>query len=201
MGRYRLLRSVLVLGLGCGLSVALFQTAVDAQGQAPGPAGAGPGNQTFSVTARLRGFQEVPTLSTRARGSFQAEVTRDAIQFQLTYQDLEGTATVAHIHFDQRHVATPGNIIAFLCGGAPPQSNKPPCPPAGTVTGTITAADVIGPAGQGIAPGEFREMVRAMRAGVTYANVHSTTFPNGEIRGQIRRVEVPPPPEEVEDDS
>jgi hypothetical protein len=44
---------------------------------------------------------------------------------------------------------------------------------------------VIGPAGQGIAAGEFAEIVRAIRAGRAYANVHSTKFPGGEIRGQI----------------
>jgi hypothetical protein len=45
---------------------------------------------------------------------------------------------------------------------------------------------VIGPADQGIDPGEFDELVRAMRAGVTYANVHTTRFGGGEIRGQIK---------------
>ena len=44
---------------------------------------------------------------------------------------------------------------------------------------------MIGPANQGIAAGEFDELVRAIRAGVTYANVHSEKFPGGEIRGQI----------------
>jgi hypothetical protein len=53
------------------------------------------------------------------------------------------------------------------------------------VTGTITPADVIGPANQGIGPGEFDEFVAAIRAGVTYANVHTGSFPAGEIRGQI----------------
>jgi hypothetical protein len=53
------------------------------------------------------------------------------------------------------------------------------------VSGTITSADVIGPAGQGIAPGEFDELVRALREGATYANVHTTLYPGGEIRGQI----------------
>jgi hypothetical protein len=73
-------------------------------------------------------------------------------------------------------------VSAFLCGGG----DKPPCPPqSGTIVGTIDPADVIGPANQGIAPGEFAELVTAMRAGVTYANVHSSKFPNGEIRGQI----------------
>jgi hypothetical protein len=121
----------------------------------------------------------------------------------LSYANLEATATVAHIHFGQRGVA--GGISAFLCGGTPPQSNKPACPPAGTVRGTVTAADVIGPdgsvGGQGIEPGQFLELVRAMRAGVTYANVHSTQWPAGEIRGQIRCVDVAPPPEETWDES
>ena len=44
----------------------------------------------------------------------------------------------------------------------------------------------MGPAAQGIAPGEFDELVDAIRAGVSYANVHSTTYPMGEIRAQLR---------------
>ncbi len=54
-----------------------------------------------------------------------------------------------------------------------------------TVTGTITPANVIGPAAQGIAAGQWDKIVAAMRAGVAYANVHTTNFPQGEIRGQI----------------
>ena len=48
------------------------------------------------------------------------------------------------------------------------------------------AADVVGPAGQGVAAGEFEEVLTALREGVTYANVHSARNPLGEIRGQIR---------------
>ena len=44
---------------------------------------------------------------------------------------------------------------------------------------------MIGPGGQGIAAGEFAELVRAMRAGATYVNIHTTAFPGGEIRGQV----------------
>ena len=60
------------------------------------------------------------------------------------------------------------------------------CPPApATVSGTIRPADVIGPVGQGITAGEFDELVSAIRAGKTYANVHTTERPGGEIRAQL----------------
>jgi hypothetical protein len=145
------------------------------------------GDERGNYRADLNGYQEVVgpgSISTLGRGEFEAKLDKDerVITFTLTYT-LENPATQAHIHFAQRHVG--GGVSAFLCGGA----GKPPCPPGtvepATVTGTITAADVIGPAGQGIEPGSFDELVRAMSAGATYANVHSTRWPAGEVRGQI----------------
>lgn len=136
------------------------------------------------VRADLNGYQEVMTLSTTGRGRFTAKIDDDdqTIEYELSYSHLEGgAATAAHIHLGAR--ATNGGVSAFLCGGG----DKPPCPATeGTVEGVIDAADVIGPAGQGIEPGSFEELVRAMRAGVTYANVHTPRWPGGEIRGQIR---------------
>jgi len=143
--------------------------------------------------ARLSGYQETPTLSTSGKGSFHASINRaqTEIHYTLTYSGpfnanpSGGTVTQAHIHLGARAVM--GNISAFLCtnlGNGP--AGTPACPtPGGTVSGTITAAQVVGPAGQGISPGEFGELVRAIRAGATYANVHTTTFAAGEIRGQI----------------
>jgi hypothetical protein len=40
---------------------------------------------------------------------------------------------------------------------------------------------------QGVAPGDFDELVAAIRNGLAYANVHTAQSPGGEIRGQIRR--------------
>lgn len=136
------------------------------------------------LKAKLKGFEEVPAVSSTGSGLFRADISDDesSIEYELSYSGLEGTASAAHIHLGQ--VGVNGGIIAFLCGGG----GKPACPAtSGTVTGTVTAADVIGPAGQGIAAGEFAEALNAIRKGVTYANVHSDKHPGGEIRGQIKK--------------
>lgn len=135
------------------------------------------------VRAMLSGFDEVATLSTPGTGEFRGKITDTAIEYELSYQGVETAAFQAHIHLGR--VATNGGVAAFLCGGG----GKPPCPAfSGSVPGTIVAGDVIGPAGQGIAPGEFDELVRAILAGATYVNVHTASRPGGEIRGQISSV-------------
>jgi hypothetical protein len=61
-----------------------------------------------------------------------------------------------------------------------------PCPAdGGTVTGTFTAADVVGPASQLIAATELNELIAAIRAGRVYANVHTIANPGGLVRGQL----------------
>ncbi len=92
----------------------------------------------------------------------------------------------AHIHLGERH--TNGGVIVFLCSNIAVPVATPSCPPDdGTVvSGTLMAGDVIGPAGQGIAFGEFAEFVAALRAGATYVNVHTAVFGGGEIRGQVQ---------------
>jgi hypothetical protein len=136
--------------------------------------------------ARLSSYQEVPALSTAAAAVFKARLAPGRISYELSYRGLESDATQAHIHFGQKSVN--GGIAVFLCsnlGNGPAGTQA--CPlRAGTVSGTIVADNVIGPAGQGIAAGQFDEFVRALRAGATYVNVHTTTFGGGEVRGQIR---------------
>ena len=145
--------------------------------------------------ASLSGYEELPTLSTRGNGTFEASLNKDGsvLHYTLSYEGpFDGNATgtpsnvtQAHIHFGAR--AFSGGISAFLCtnlGNGP--AGTPACPTtAGTVSGDITPASIVGPAGQGIAAGEFVELVRALRAGVAYANVHTQAVAAGEIRGQI----------------
>ena len=159
----------------------------------PGPqdlAQADGGKRSFD--ADLDGFEEIPmALSTTGSGEFRVKISRDqtSFEYKLSYEDLEGDVRQAHIHFGSRGVN--GGIAIWLCGTSsnPGPAGTPTCPGprSGEVTGTVTAAEVVGPAGQGIDPGEFDEVLKAMREGATYANVHSTKYGSGEIRGQIDR--------------
>jgi CHRD domain len=145
-------------------------------------------NGARKVDERLTGYAEQPlALSTTGSGHFQAWFDRSAqeIRYRLSYRDLEAPVTQAHIHFGAPNQV--GGVSVFLCtnlGNGPAGTQA--CPPApATITGTIRPADVIGPTSQGIEPGNFDELIDAIRAGATYVNVHSTKYPVGEIRSQI----------------
>src|SRR5262249_41091843 len=135
------------------------------------------------IDGRLKGFHEAPVVSTVAKGRFKANIDdkSGAIHYDLSYSGLEGTLMQAPIHLGQRDVT--GGCMACLCqratdGGGAGLSRT--WPQSGTVTGVLQAANVIGPAAQGVAALEFAEVVAAIRAGVAYANVHSSKFPGGE---------------------
>jgi hypothetical protein len=167
------------------LKVALVAALVLTVGAATMAAATG---SRWSARTTLTGYEEVPAISTSGGGSFRASIHKRGteIEFKLTYGRLVGAVTQAHIHFGQLSVN--GGVMVFLCSnlGTGPAGTAA-CPADGSVSGTITAEDVIGAAnGQGIAPGEFAEMVKAIRSGVAYVNVHSTLYPGGEIRGQLR---------------
>ena len=144
------------------------------------------------IKTSLTGFEEVPAISTEGNGTFKASLSRSGteLRYVLRYADLEGgNPTQAHLHFAQKSVN--GGIVVWLCGSTtnPGPTGTQACPasPSGTVEGTITAANVVAPTpnNQGIEAGQFDEVVRGLRAGVVYANVHTPTYGGGEIRGQI----------------
>ena len=155
-----------------------------------------------NIRADLVSFQEVPAVSSPATGRFRGKINNkdSSIDYTLSYSGLEADATQSHIHFGQ--VGVNGGITVFLCqtgvapaGTADETGHAPTCPAReGTVTGTITAANITNRAtAQGIDGGtggasaaEFAELIKAIRDGVACANVHSTKFPSGEIRGQIK---------------
>jgi len=165
-----------------------------------GLAFSGDGNRRFSET--LNGLKEAAAVvSTTGSGKFEARINRDEteIAYELSFQDLEGDVRQAHIHIGLPQNS--GGIVLWLCdsdANPSPSASTPACTAndpsnarAGSVTGTLTAADVQTQAANGIVgatpttPGEFAEVIALIRAGKTYVNVHSVKFAPGEIRSQI----------------
>ena len=144
------------------------------------------------IGALLTGYEESPSVSTGARGQFTATIAPNGvIQYSETYDGLQAAVTQSHIHVGQPGVN--GSIVIFLCQTAnnpDPTGLAPQCPQEGTVSGTITAANVIAgsTATQQLVAGDLAAVIAAIRAGAAYANVHSTVSPGGEIRGQIRTI-------------
>jgi hypothetical protein len=163
-------------GLTFGLTLALLILVA----AAPALGGGG------SAIARLRSFDEVPAVATPGGGTFHADISSDdtEIEYELSYSNIEGNVTQAHLHFAQRGVN--GGIIIFLCsnlGNGPAGTQA--CPAGGTISGTITAADVLAASGQSFLAGDIFSVIRGIRAGVVYANVHTDQLPGGSIRGQL----------------
>ena len=143
------------------------------------------------IGALLTGYEESPSVSTTGRGEFTATIDRDGdvIKYSETFSGLQAAVTQSHIHVGQPGVN--GSIVIFLCQTATnpdPTGLAPQCPQQGTVSGTITAANVIAgaTATQQLVAGDLAAVVTAIRAGAAYANVHTTASPGGEIRGQLR---------------
>jgi hypothetical protein len=140
-------------------------------------------DRNITLRAELRGLNEVPPTTSPGRATLRGSLDEDAqtITFTLDYRDLTANPGAAHIHFGPTKVN--GGVMVFFCGGG----GKPACPAAtsGTVTGTITAADVVGPAAQGITAGDFADVARALRTGNSYANMHGANIPNREVRRKV----------------
>ena len=154
----------------------------------------GPVMASETFTANLNGFEEVPSIATGARGFLLATLNDAGTQldYQLYYLNLSAAPAASHIHIGQKSVN--GGVVLFFCtNGTPPAGAPvpPACPNApgiNFVGGSLTAANVVAVAGQGIAAWAtgFQDIIRAIRAGNAYANLHTSNFAGGEMRGQIR---------------
>lgn len=181
--------------LVCALS-AFAMSLLFGANAAAGP-GDGKGKGHDNIKVHLKGFNEVPVVVTDAAGTLDLDINDAApsIAYELSYSGLEGTVAQAHIHIGQKNVN--GGIVLWLCQGtarAPAQvaATTPECPQSGTVSGTLTPASVLVPASpntQGIGTGNgataWADVLRAIRAGKAYANVHTSIAAGGEIRGQV----------------
>jgi len=151
------------------------------------PAAASPSIEEFHAT--FAGFNETP-LAILSEGAAHLTLKLDraaqTVWFELTYSGLSAPVTQSHIHFGKVHVT--GSVMVFFCSNVGGPAGVQACPAnGGTVTGTITAANILGIATQHVTAGDFDALTDALASNTAYANIHSTNFPGGEIRGQIHR--------------
>ena len=155
-----------------------------------------------TIHTHADGYQVVPTQNSHGTATFRARIDRDAqtIEYELSWQNLEGDILQSHIHFGRR--ATNGDIVAFLCTNISPNNTPPSATPAplceglrdGMVTGVLHAGDVVAVAFAGIQPVQqllpfdaFDELAKAIDVGAAYVVVHTKAQPSGELRGKIAR--------------
>ncbi|HEX4520721.1 MAG TPA: CHRD domain-containing protein [Gaiellaceae bacterium] len=143
-------------------------------------------NHAEVFTAHLDGYSEVPADNSPATGDLTLTVGNGQLTWSLTYQGFAANnqPVVAHVHVGQPGVS--GGVSFYFCGGP-----KPACPSTDsgpvTITGTTVPADIMGPTAQEFAAGDLNSIIKAIEAGLTYANMHTPTLSAGEIRGQLVR--------------
>ncbi len=178
------------------LSAALAAIAVLLIGNSSTQANNNNDGNALRFSTRLSTFNEVPPKANGASGTFRATLSEDGttLSWTFTWSGLSGPPLFAHIHFGLKGANYP--VMTFFCGGPkgnPDIPQKPDCPQttSGSITGTTTAADIIAlntpgaTTDQALDQHDFAGFLRALGAGSAYANMHTTRFPGGEIRGQI----------------
>lgn len=126
--------------------------------------------------ATMSGNNEVPPVDTNASGytSFRTAVNNTVIKYKVNATGIIN-ATGADLHIGK--LGASGDVIVDLLNNA--KKNKIRLGMA--IRGNITDADLTGPMkGKALA-----ELISAMKNGDTYVNLHTSTHPDGEIRGQI----------------
>ena len=128
--------------------------------------------QKFS--AKLSGKEEVPPNESPSTGFAWIEITDDKIGYEVNVTDMD-KVNEAHIHLAE--AGKNGPIVLTLFKGGPTEQ----------VNGTVGEANVTASNLEGPMKGkDVTDLVTAMKNGTTYVNVHTTDFPDGEIRGQLK---------------
>jgi hypothetical protein len=131
--------------------------------------------------AHLSGSEEVPPADTRAQGQAIFQLSKDGteLSYKLIVANIENV-TMAHIHLAPR--GQNGPVVVWLYPEGPPPQLISGRFNGVLAEGVITEADLVGP----LAGASFDDFIAEIRAGKTYVNVHTSQFPPGEVRGQIR---------------
>jgi uncharacterized protein (TIGR03118 family) len=116
----------------------------------------------LQLNATLKGAWEVPPVATTASGMAVLTLIGNQLTYQVGYAGLNGTATGSHIHGPADAAHSAGVMVPL----------NAPTGTSGTISGVLS-----------LSPQALADIL----AGLAYINIHSTTNPAGEIRGQISR--------------
>ena len=159
----------MLFGLGAGLLMALPTSVAADDDEHP---------HALAFQSLTIGLGQVPPVASTGRGVASYLVTTDGgtLFYSLEAIDLSSTITAAHIHLGSS--GQNGEVVLNLCGAG----NTPACLSQGVITtGSATGSSLVGP----LAGHPLGDLIVAMSASAAYTNVHTTNFPNGEIRGQV----------------
>ena len=135
-------------------------------------AGVAPARSMY--VAELNGANERPSRQTGGTGRATFVVDDGVATYAVTVSELSGAATVAHVVIGDEQT-TVGQVVVSLGVRAP----------SGTIaTGTIDMGRPVTYNNSTISGDSLRSL---FDRGAAYVNVYSTTYPGGEVRGQIRR--------------
>lgn len=123
--------------------------------------------------ARLSGTQEVPPNESPAGGSAWVKTSGDKIEYEVNVTDID-KANAAHIHMGESGKNGPVVLTLFKDNPTELKAGK-------LAEANLTASNLEGP----LKGKSVSDLITAIKDGKAYVNVHSTDFPDGEIRGQL----------------
>lgn len=131
--------------------------------------------------AHLRGGSKVPANDSQAQGQaiFQLSADGTELRYKLIAANIENILQ-ARIHLAP--AGANGGVVAWLYPSGPPAQLIPGRFSGVLAEGTITDADLVG----ALAGDTLADLLDEFEGGNAYVNVHTSQFPPGEIRGQIR---------------
>lgn len=137
------------------------------------------GQQTFRAT--LSGNEEVPPINTQATGSatFTVTTNENGMSYRIHVINID-KVTMAHIHSGK--IGQNGPVVVTLFQSK--ATTTGPIKNGILSQGTITSANLEGP----LKGKQISDLVKLIKDGNAYANVHTKQNPKGEIRGQISLV-------------
>jgi hypothetical protein len=133
-----------------------------------------PTTPATNFSATMNAASEVPPTTSTATGTATFVVVGTTVNFTVTWNGLSGPPTAGHIHVGATTVAGPV-VVPFT--GLPATAS-------GTFSSSFTQANIKPQTNPVI--NTLDDLLVQMRAGNTYANLHTTANPGGEIRGQLQ---------------